>query len=256
MTLRLFQWAARYAIEHAAYWLIQSWNSLTHLSTLSVPASACRSVTVVFNRTEPAGVTENVAEYTLHFCRYDGANDVFIDWQAADYTAVETELDTLWNSLKTAFTPHWILAEYRWHRFGSDLPAGRSGAMMPGPLERLTTKNVAGTYGGTSYVPDQCALTVTFRTGSRKHWGRVYLPLGSGNNVDAYGRATTGWCDAVATAFRTALVNCDGGGRVPVVWSPHYFGALSIASIVVDNTPDVVRRRRAKHSTYWKTFTS
>jgi hypothetical protein len=55
---------------------------------------------------------------------------------------------------------------------------------------------------------------------------------------------------------RACLNGSSGDGTPPVVTSGTYGAVLGIRELQQDNTPDVVRRRRAKHPEYRKVYSS
>jgi hypothetical protein len=110
-------------------------------------------------------------------------------------------------------------------------------------------------------MPDQVALTTTFRTAGRKHWGRFYTGGWTGNELAAdaqQGHARGVAVDALSTAAKTLLNDLYDDARKTwvCVWSPKYRGAMSVNEVSVDDTWDIVRRRRAKFPSYRKTYTS
>lgn len=209
-----------------------------------------------FARSEPTGVREDLALIDLHMGIATGAG-AWSELNDADAAAAEATLDTLWTTIKTLFTAHIILDSYVWRHYGADYPLGKTGLSKPSPIWRTTARTVAGT-AATVTQPDQIATSVTFRTASRRHWGRVYLPALATGNSTAEGRMIAARCDTIATAFRTALVDLNDNARQcdVFVWSPKYRGQFSVSELAVDDVYDVIRSRRAKVPTYKKVFTS
>lgn len=214
------------------------------------------AVQVQFSRAEAAGVRENVALFDLHFSTNAGLGAAWSELSDTTLSSVETALDTLWTTLKANTPPHWLLSGYVWRHFGADYPLGKTGLSKPSPIYRVTSRSVAGTSAATNYTPDQMAISVTFRTASRKHWGRVYLPPPIANMVTQYGRLTTGWCDTCAGAFDTLFATVNGlpAQTHPVIWSSKYRGFFAVDTLAVDDVPDVIRRRRPYSRTYIKTY--
>lgn len=246
----------RYLLELADYWQGQSVTSDTDIEALTIESLVARKATLVWTRTEPAGVSDDVAVSNLHFINVDpNGGNLMPEWTGTHYDLVESRLTTWWTSQKTKHAPHWILSEVRWHRFGVDMPKGITGAYKYGPIERVHTFGTAGTYAGTSFLPDQCSIDATFVTASRRHWGRMYLPS-PGGSLSAEGRFNQAVVDDTATNLRTLINGCYTDGQAAVVWSPKYGGAFSIATLKVDDVPDVIRRRRPKRKVYEKAFTS
>jgi hypothetical protein len=153
----------------------------------------------------------------------------------------------------------WTLKETAWRNFGADFPLDVNGFSKPGPVWRLGPTAGAGA-NTSARLPDQVALSCTFRTASRKHWGRFYsggYTTAACNDVKA-GHATDATVDLLAQQTRAFFVDLANDTRVtiPVIWSPKYRGALSVNEISVDDTWDVIRRRRAKFPSYRNTLTS
>jgi hypothetical protein len=96
--------------------------------------------------------------------------------------------------------------------------------------------------------PDQLALTQTFKTASRKHWGRWYLPFPGIGNLDlTYGRVGSAIQTNVQGYMRTLLQVSGGTGLInPVVASIGYKGVMGIRELQTDDIADVIRSRRAK----------
>lgn len=234
----------------AGYWAEQSKFS----DAVVIPAAAdqlsASRVTLQFGRTTPTGTIEDLASFTMHLCIHVGSGVYgrLTDGQKAD---AEADLDTLMTAQMALMHQSHTLKGYAWH----DVDAGDK---YYGPVDRLTSKNIAGSAAGTR-LPDQVAASVTWRTASRKHWGRVYVPGISHSSLDAlYGRPTNGWCDQTASNFRTfanALLSNTAATEL-VVYSHAHQAILSVDEIHCDNVPDVVRRRRFKQPSYRKAFTA
>lgn len=213
-------------------------------------------MTVLFSRTEATGVREDYAMFSLHLGGTLGTNT----WGHLDdglSATVEGLFDTAWTTIKAKVFSHIVLAGYQWRDYGADFPLGKTGLSKPGPVRRLTTRSVAGT-GANGPLPDQVAETVTFKTASRKHWGRIYLPPLDYINQTVNARMTTAVVDTVSGAIHTFVNACNANATQidTFVWSPKYRGQFSVTSIQMDDTFDVIRSRRAKQTTYRKEYTS
>jgi hypothetical protein len=158
-------------------------------------------------------------------------------WTSTDYTTLEGYLDTWWNSVKPSVSSGIKLAGYHWYRHGP-------GVGTPNPAERVVSRSVAGG-SGSNALPPQVASTVTFRTAVRRSWGRTYLPGPSATYLATDGSFDpSGWVNPVATATDT-LVHAAAGADFPlVVTSVHLSAVLNVEATEVDNTPDIIRRRR------------
>lgn len=165
-------------------------------------------------------------------------------WITSDYGVLETAIQTWWTGVKVYIPTTWKLSAILWHRVGT-------GVTKPNPAERIFTLGapVAGT-GGTYNQAPQAALSITFRTGVRKSWGRTYLPFGGAVGSDGMVGAST--VDAVATATGTLVSTAATNDMHLVVVSAPLASSLNVENIQVDNVIDVIRRRRVKRKTYAK----
>lgn len=161
---------------------------------------------------------------------------------------IETALDTFLTAMTLKIPSTWTLDRYRWHEY-------RPIDSRPGPAVRDTDKN--SVFTGAARLPDQLAITTTYHTCSRKHWGRSYWPMNAYANVDvSYGRITNATAASISAALEDVLeTDGAGNGIFPVVASIQYQGVMNIRELVVDNVFDVIRRRRAKAASYRSTET-
>ena len=238
--------------ETEAYWEAQSKYDDTTLQvapggTLLPCVTRCQ---VVWNRSSPAGLREDVAVTHFDFAFNDMAK-FGRQMSNTEMATAEGKLDTWWTALKVYYDTSTILAGYRWQSYDSS-------SDKPGPAIRNTTKSVAGTASTGQAMPGQVSLNITYRTASRKHWGRSYLPAMVYFAVAPdYGRAETAYVDGIATATRTMFNDINTAVSFePVVYSNRFNGALSLSELVMDDVFDTVRRRRAKSASYRKIFTS
>jgi hypothetical protein len=178
-------------------------------------------------------------------------------WTAGDFTAVETALDAWWSPISAHFTVDMTLDEFRWYRLGPS-------ATPPEPAVRVTDRNVPGS-SATSPMPYQTATSVTFKTGSRKHWGRNYLPYTViGNYVASQSIYSTTYITALANAYHTLVQALAAADFQLVVYSrpkparetkagkllPEQAARFyTVEQIQVDNQIDIIRRRRATQNT-------
>lgn len=220
-----------------------------------------------FTRATPVGTEEDVAVFTTNIVNVtNGQNDP--TWTAGDYTAVEANIMELWSSIRPFVSSSHTLTRVDWYArsFNPEIPYGQDVRTVPGPgakqLNRfnrsgppvhLTVINQAGTAAG---VPEiyQAAMSVTFRTATRPHWGRVYLPGVTTDIVGgSFGRFNSGNVSATANAWAEFQDDLASGGFhlvVPVTQQDHLYahGLNWITEIVVDDIPDVIRRRRPKQT--------
>jgi hypothetical protein len=203
----------------------------------------------VFEMKDGAGAfsTRERGLFGIHWINTTGGN-LDTTWVTADYTAVESAVQTFWGAYGGANT-EVRLVEHRWYPFGP-------GVVKPNPPSRISTLGspLAGT--GSTPIPHQNACTVTLRTALRRHWGRFYTPWfkaldGTGGQLFP----TT--VDAIAAAARTMLTAPGTSqGVYPVVWDRNKHRAYGITDIEVDSVTDIVRRRRPRTSAYKKILSS
>jgi len=238
-----------HAPSEQAYWDGQS--ILTGADVGSAPADnqvQRSTVQFVYDRTTPATINDDAAIFSLTFAlvTLDFGTSII---SGGNKATVEGHLDTFINAIKAEISAHWTLREYRWHDFTENWS-------KPGPATRVTAKGTAMTGSATNVVPDQVASSVTFKTSSRIHWGRAYLPPYVTTSYSSTGRIATAKVDIVVGALRTALNSCMAAGIVPVVASTSHRANLAISAVQMDDTPDVIRSRRAKRPSYRKVYTS
>lgn len=241
----------------ASYWSSQSVYSGTTVQDHDPNGINGSQVALVFTRAVASTVHEDVALFTLHLCGEPGVGENWAKLDATQAAAVETVLNAWWTTCKPKVSADWTLKEYQWRDFGASLPiSSRTGLSLPTPTWRITTVGVAATGVGTR-LPDQVAATVTFKTSSRKHWGRIYMPGLITGDIGTQGKLTAAtYVDVVAGAFdtmRTSLLALGLSTR-PVIWSAKYRAVLEIIQTQMDDVPDVIRSRRAKFPTYKKQY--
>lgn len=243
-----------------AYWDAQNWIDGTVQQDLDAAAVTGSQSTLKFSRAVPAGYLEDLAMFTLRWTINAGPGAPMSRLDSSDTTRVHAALLTWWATVRSRIGDDWTLKEVEWRHFGADFPLGTTGLVKPGPPFLVQPVGTAGTDAANARMPDQVALSITFRTASRKHWGRVYMGgLTSVSLADALkGHALASTVDLFSTAFQVLFNDLANDPRItyPVVWSPKYRGALSVNELSVDDTFDVIRRRRAKTPTYRKTYTS
>jgi hypothetical protein len=182
-------------------------------------------------------------QFGVHWVNTTGG-DLDYTWTTADFTAAETVLKTFWAACAPYFHSGVRSAEMRWYPYGPNVHA-------PNPAYRITSVGTPVAGGTSTYFPRQCANAITFKTAMRKHWGRVYVPF-SGGTVDQAGRTANLTCDNLAIAGTNLAHGDTSAGVFPCVYDRTHQALWGINRVQVDNTADVIRRRRPKHSTYKK----
>jgi len=238
-----------YDSTNSAYWATQAFWPGTQVQAKPPAEIEGSQLTVQFSRTVEAGLEEDRAMFRIHLAVDAGPGANMVPLSNAQAAEVENNFRTQWGSTLAALVQtRWTLAEFTWRNFGAAYPLAEDGTSKPGPIWRSTPDTSPGTAPG-SALPDQIAATVTYRTASRKHWGRSYWGGVSANGLvgelqgklsDAY---VTSLCNGFAAwheanAAEPAVTNLW-------VWSAKHRGALSVTEISVDDVADIVRRRRA-----------
>jgi hypothetical protein len=167
-------------------------------------------------------------------------------WTSADFAALEGRLNTWWNTIK-GYTPATTkLTRYYWHRVGA-------GITKPNPAIRITDiATPVASAASTFSAPPQAACSISLRHGVRRAWGRTYLPMAV---AGAGGRFANADADAIVAATVTLLQGAKLDDFLCVVTSIVHNQAFVVEKVVVDNTVDIIRRRRFKHTTYIKSTT-
>lgn len=207
--------------------------------------TAIRRSQLVFSRTAPATYAEDVATMHFDWVNYTAGNPDDT-WTAGDFTTLEGFLTTWWATMKTHVGTDHTFREIRWYRKGHLI-------VPPNPAIRVTSVAVAGTAAGTK-CPPQCAMSITNKTGSRKHWGRTYLPGLTTSDLASDGRLSNAFCDAFAGATDTLYTSAAGADFNPVVYAPSVGSGLAVEAVQVDNIADVIRSRRWESTTYRKKY--
>jgi hypothetical protein len=170
--------------------------------------------------------------------------------------AAEGLWTTFWNSYKSIVTPQVALDEFRWYD-------QRVWPEASPPLRVTPVTPSAGT-GSIDMLPSQVSCSITEQTGTRRRWGRFYMPGPTGGAIDpGNGRWTTATVDGIAGWALTLYNGLRATATKPVVYSPRggvgppAFPAgdtLPVTYIRVDSIPDIVRSRRQQDAIYRKLF--
>lgn len=202
-----------------------------------------RRALLVFDRTAPGALSDDVAEMHFDFMNITGGapDDT---WTTTDFTDMETVIGTWWASVKDRVHTDVTLREIRWYRVGT-------GVTPPNPAERITPVGVAGTSTGQS-LPPQVAISITFKTARRKQWGRTYLPSITTDALTTDGAISTTVVDDIAAATGALATTAAAGEFYLGVTSNVAGSFFAVEQIQVDDIFDVIRRRRWKHATYRK----
>lgn len=117
-------------------------------------------------------------------------------------------------------------------------------------LDGVTVVGDPGNGATADMLPNQDAITVTFRTASRRHWGRIYLG-GFVTAVNVDGRVTTSAVDQIAGDWTDILTAWQAiSGVAPVVFNRSTLNGAAITAVECDDVWDIQRRRRLATSTH------
>jgi len=252
--------AAEYAVPAGVAWLSDLLDDEATASDI-----AWVRVVMEYTREAPSGVGEDKAQFKFDMINVTGGT-LDTSWTSGDVADVLTHVGTLATSLAPeiqSVADHTATKMYAMSFNPSDPGPGNRG---PGAGAFLETGppfvNDTGGHAssGAGVMPYQVATSVTLKTAWPRHWGRVYIPnpWHSGGLVDVKGRLVAAHRTAVADAvhdFITALADDDFLVVVPVTQlqnggpgagSVAFHALLGVNEVVVDDVPDVQRRRRPK----------
>lgn len=190
----------------------------------------------VFQRTRVLGA-EDVA-----VCTFDLFHDTATDFPVAEIVAVGDAFVTFWINIRNDFyTDNVLLRELR---FYDDY----NGDGSPGLVDVIRPVGLAGAAPGVM-CPPQVAISVTemLGPGSRRSWGRFYLPSPAVSVLADDGTLAAARVDQLANEVETLYDAWRAGDRRPVVWVSPGTGppdAVTVQQIRVDEILDVQRRRR------------
>lgn len=230
------------------YWGTQSMEFGTTIVDSGAAVTGCNRAQLVFTRTVPAGIRDDVMVCNLHIGKIAGSLTSYFNL-SGDIAAALAPLTTWFNSSKIYINDQVTFREVRWY-------AVRDDQARTGPPVAVSSVGVAGT-ATTSRAPDQLALSHTLITAARRHWGRIYLPGVTRSVWDTTtGRGVASVIDPLSGFLRTAINSLDTAGFRLGVWSPTARSFLDTWKLQVDDVPDVQRRRRPKQANYRKIYTS
>lgn len=231
-----------------SYWSTQALESGTTLTDAGASVIGCNKWVGVWSRTVPSTLREDRMTASVHISKQVGPLRSFYT-SAGDLNAVQAIFLTWLASLTTHMSNQITSVECRSYIVRDDMED-------TGPAVRITS---IGTVGGvaTSRMPDQVSSTVTWRTPSRRHWGRSYVPGIAASKFDTtYGRLTNATTDSFALASQTMVNSLIAAGYSMGVWSPTARSFLDVSEVRVDDVPDIQRRRRPKQRNYLKSYSS
>lgn len=212
----------------------------------------------IVQRTTPVGTVEDRAGFKLDLLNItSGAVDS--TWTSTDFTQAITPIDTFLTAIKLQTTPAHSYVEHV--VYGMRFNPADPGPIAPGvtprpflntgpPIYRTPATQVG--QAGLSVLPYQTACSITFRTAWPKHWGRIFPP-GLTPTLTANGRWTTSGIQNIANAARAMGSGLADRGFLLVtpvsqLDKQPFHALLGVTDYVVDDVPDVIRRRRPKQA--------
>jgi hypothetical protein len=200
-----------------------------------------RRATLLLTRAA-AVVADDASEMHFDFMNFTGGNPDDT-WTSADYTTLEGLLTTWWATVRLNVPSDTAFSRILWNRVGPGVP-------KPNPAERILDITTPSSGTGTRALPPQAAMAISLRHPIRRSWGRTYLPIG--HAVPANGRSDAVDVDRSVAATVALAQGAKAADFAVVVTSPILSSALLVETIVCDDTVDIIRRRRWKHTNYKK----
>lgn len=210
-----------------------------------------RRFVIRWTRDTPVGTVEDFAQFKIDLVNVT-ADELDVTWTSGDFASVRAAISTFETAILSQVVGSQRFADVKAYRmrFNPVLDVARPFAETGPPVYVSALANAGTATGAMAY---QVAPTVTLRTGWARHWGRCYMPCPSNNQLDSYGRLNSTYRSTVGTAFKTMLGTLHDAGFYPVVpvgqldKSP-FHALLGVQAVVVDDVPDVQRRRRPKQT--------
>lgn len=238
--------AGEMAIPAGLAWMADQISEDAEVSSLEWVRWQC-----IIGRSTPALTSEDKAQFKVDLLNITSGN-VDTSWTAGDFANVKAKFDTFCTAMKAYTTDSHTFDSYRaYHmRFNPSPDITRPFADTGAPVYVATG---VGNATGSIRLPYQVAATVTLRTAWAKHWGRIYLPgpFYTGGAVDANGRLPALYRTAVANLVFDLFDDLAAADFLPVVpvgqlEKQPFHALLGVSETVVDDIPDVQRRRRPK----------
>lgn len=204
---------------------------------------------LIWHRATTGKPVQDVATTHVAFRATSGA---IADWNGtvtnSDMANVETAANNFWTAIKPYAHSSIQLDQYRWYELKT--PTSDVG----GPMRVNDITSFFTGAAGTSQAP-QVAINLTLETDERKRWGRMCLPLSGISGASSEGRVSTAAVDAVAAAGKAFLDACVTAHMHPIIYSRPTGLHVDVKRLRVDDTYDIVRRRRYEGVPYRKLLT-
>lgn len=183
-------------------------------------------------RVRPSGQpAEDVCVNTIHFQASTGGLD------SGDVDLVDDAWQDMLIAIDALFSSEYNPRERRYYNVPA--VAGPYGDPFDTRIGTLT----GGVGAAASELPPQCAVSVTWETAARRHWGRIYLP-GFINSLTSYGRITSTNLTVIGDAITAMGTAMRAAGNGIVVWDRGTWTPHDVTTFRIDDVVDVQRRRR------------
>jgi len=212
-----------------------------------------RKVHLIWSQVDYTVASDDSRIATFHLAKIAGGS-VSADWVAADFTLLQNKFVDFWQAIMDRYHSGTVLDRLKVYKDGP--------AIVPPQVPVYDADlNIAG-ISGSSPLPPQCAVSVTEIAGSKRNWGRFYLPAPHASASNLWGRLSGGDQTDFADATDVLYEALKAGALHPVVYRPalperqkknlatlpaRAASAMDVEQIQVDDIFDVIRSRR------WKT---
>jgi hypothetical protein len=234
---------------------------VVEVATFSAPFEL-RKVQMIWSVSDAVVSSEDARVCTFHLMKVVSGTPSDA-WDAGDFSDMDAAFTTWWTNIKDRFP-----STTAWDR----IKVYKDGPAITPPQVPVydADKNVVGT-GSLGAQPPQVAISVTEIAGSKRYWGRFFLPGCDAGGVAAYGRIDTTYLTDIADATDTLYTALQAAELRPVVYRPalpersptaplpehrtkgtfpaRLATAWDVEKVQVDNVFDVIRRRRFKYPT-------
>lgn len=248
---------AKWLLREAAYAVPSglAWLTSELVANSEAPTNLeWRRFVLSWTRTTPTGLREDAAQFKLDLVNIT-SDELDVSWTSGDYASVAAAYSTFVTALASRMGSHQDMQYLRAYRmqFNPVQDVARPFAETGPPTYLLDYGVQPGT--AASILPFQVAPAITLRTAWAKHWGRAYMPTPGTAHLDSSGRLTSSYTTGIGTAFKALLGTLHDAGFYPVVpvgqLNKNPFHALlAPTAVVVDDVPDIQRRRRAKQPAF------
>lgn len=250
---KLAKWLLRAAGEAIPAGLAWMAGELTAQGEAPTPLE-WRRFTLSWTRNTPAGTIEDKAQFKLDLVNIT-SDALDVSWTAGDYSACQAAFQTFATSQAARMTSNQTWSEVRGYamRFNPVADITRPFADT-GPPQYVAALTGAGGVGGAGVaLPYQVSPSVTLRTAWAKHWGRSYMASPGAPNLDGYGRLISAYMTGTGAAYKAMLGTLHDAGFFPVIPvgqlnKQPFHGLLGVNQVVVDDIPDIQRRRRPRQA--------